>query len=337
MADAKHLTVVYEHPHWFTPLFHELERRDIPFRKVDASVETFDPAALHGERDVVFNRISPSSWTRGRGYLIADARHWLSALDRRGVDTINGARTFELEISKAAQLELLARLGVRAPRAQVVSSTADLLAASRRLVFPLVVKPDVGGSGAGIRLFQNEEELTVAVQEGWIEQPLGEVLLLQEYHAPTDRSIVRVETLDGRYLYGIRIYLGDDAGFDLCPADVCKTVNGAELTGAACPTGAEKEGLSVEAYTPPPDVITTIERIARDSRLDVGGIEFLESTRDGETYYYDINALSNFIADPQRVIGFDPTSRLVDAIEARLGLRSAAHDGQRAQLAGGVR
>jgi hypothetical protein len=33
---------------------------------------------------------------------------------------------------------------------------------------------------------------------------------------------------------------------------------------------------------------------------------------------YDINALSNFVADAPSVIGFDPFERLVDYIEARL-------------------
>jgi hypothetical protein len=31
--------------------------------------------------------------------------------------------------------------------------------------------------------------------------------------------------------------------------------------------------------------------------------------------YYDINALSNFVADAPRVIGFDPHARLVDFLE----------------------
>ncbi len=38
-------------------------------------------------------------------------------------------------------------------------------------------------------------------------------------------------------------------------------------------------------------------------------------SRDGQRYYYDINALSNFIADAPRVVGFDPFARLVDYLE----------------------
>jgi hypothetical protein len=154
------------------------------------------------------------------------------------------------------------------------------------------------------------------------------ILLLQEFHSPIGNSIVRVETLEGRYLYGIRVHLGAGAGFNLCPADICRDTSGAVLSSPACPAGAEQTGLTVEAFEPPLEIRAEIERIARASRLDVGGIEYLESRRDGWRYYYDINALSNFVADPVRVLGFDPTERLVDALVARAG---APHPSARVQ------
>ena len=57
--------------------------------------------------------------------------------------------------------------------------------------------------------------------------------------------------------------------------------------------------------------------IARRTGLDVGGIEYLIDDRDGKPYVYDINALSNFVADGPRVIGFDPFERLVDYLARR--------------------
>lgn len=317
MAALKRFTVLYEHPLWFNPLFRELETRGIPFRKVDASVERFDPREFD-ERDVVLNRISPSAWTRGRGAVIQETRGWLAALQRRNVDVINGRDAYEVEISKASQIELLDAIGVRAPRTRVVRSIESLLDASHELEFPLLVKPNVGGSGAGIRLFRNIAELALAVAAKEIEFPFGEVVLLQEYHRPEGASIIRVESLDQKTIYAIRIHLAEDAGFDLCPANVCKTTTGVELTTSACASGAQKQGLTVEAYDAPSEIIATVERIARASKLAIGGIEYLQSARDGEIYYYDINALSNFVADPLRVIGFDPTALLVDAIEQRL-------------------
>jgi hypothetical protein len=113
------------------------------------------------------------------------------------------------------------------------------------------------------------------------------------------------------------VHLDPGAGFDLCPADICKTPQGAALESSACPAGAAKAGLTVERFAPPEGIVENIERIAQAAHLDVGGIEYLESERDGRLYFYDINALSNFVADPGRVIGFDPTARLVDYLEER--------------------
>jgi hypothetical protein len=56
----------------------------------------------------------------------------------------------------------------------------------------------------------------------------------------------------------------------------------------------------------------------------VGGIEYLVDDRDGRHYFYDVNALSNFVADAPNVIGFDPFARLVDYLEVRAGLQVAA-------------
>ena len=53
------------------------------------------------------------------------------------------------------------------------------------------------------------------------------------------------------------------------------------------------------------------------SGIDVGGIEYLVDDRDGSLAYYDINALSNFVADAKNVIGFDPFAKLVDYLETR--------------------
>ena len=51
---------------------------------------------------------------------------------------------------------------------------------------------------------------------------------------------------------------------------------------------------------------------------NIGGIEYLVDDRDGHHYFYDINALSNFVADGRNVVGFDPFERLVDYLVARV-------------------
>ena len=46
--------------------------------------------------------------------------------------------------------------------------------------------------------------------------------------------------------------------------------------------------------------------------LDAVPAQGAEDDRTGRQLCYDVNALSNFVADPVRVIGFDPYQRLAD-------------------------
>jgi hypothetical protein len=75
----------------------------------------------------------------------------------------------------------------------------------------------------------------------------------------------------------------------------------------------------VEGYTPPQEIIDDVLAIARAAKIDVGGIEYLISERDGRRYFYDINVLSNFVTDAPRVVGFDPVPVFVDYLVNRAG------------------
>ncbi len=45
---------------------------------------------------------------------------------------------------------------------------------------------------------------------------------MQEVLPARGGHIVRVEVLDGEFLYAIRVYPKAGAGFNLCPADICQ-------------------------------------------------------------------------------------------------------------------
>jgi glutathione synthase/RimK-type ligase-like ATP-grasp enzyme len=136
---------------------------------------------------------------------------------------------------------------------------------------------------------------------------------VQEFIPARGNHIVRVECIGGRYLYGIRVHLSGQT-FDLCPADICQTGTGVALD-TACPVEAPKAGLRVDAYEPPPEIARDVERILRAMDIDIGGIEYIVDDRDGALYYYDVNALSNFVADAPAVLGFDPFERLAEYLE----------------------
>src|SRR4029077_8484352 len=309
------IAIYYEHPDWFRPLFTELDKWNVPYVRLDAARHRFD--ASDGGRppySLVFNRMSPSAYLRGAGNAIFYTLHYLAHLKRHGVRVINGYDAYVTETSRALQLALLQQLGLPHPRARVINNPAEASAAAAGLRFPVVLKPNIGGSGAGIRRFETPEQLEQAARASALDLGSDQTALVKESIPASDRPIVRVEVLGGRYLYAIRIYTSGES-FNLCPADVCQTVGGAELVRAACPVDAPKNNLRGEGSTPPPEIVAQVECIMLAAHIDGGGVEYMIDERDGRLHFYDINALSNFVADAPRVVGFDPFARLVDYLE----------------------
>ena len=312
----KPIAIYYEQQHWFKPLFAELDRRGRPYVKIDATSHSY-AIQEHPENDfsLVLNRMSPSAWNREHGDCIFYTLGFLDHLERRGVRVINGLRAFRTELSKAAQLSLLDSLDVLYPRARVIHRASQALSATQGLRWPIVVKPNIGGSGAGVKRFDSPVALKAAAQAGELALGLDSTALVQEFIPARGSHIVRVEVLNGKYLYAIKVHITGET-FDLCPADICRTTLGVDLNRAACPVDAPKTGLSVEGYEPPPDVIDDVERVMSHAGIELGGIEYIVDDRDGQRLYYDINALSNFVADGVNVVGFDPFVKLVDWLEA---------------------
>lgn len=326
----KPIAIFYEHPDWFRPLFAELERREIPFVQLDANAYSYDSSEDQSPYSLVFNRASPSAYLRSEAESTFFTLQWLRHLERLGVPVINGSEAYSMEISKAFQLDILEELGLPHPASRVINNVRMAPRAAAQLRFPVVVKANIGGSGAGITRFDTLEALE-RVADG--RQPIADgrflgldhVALVQELVPYTDGHITRVETLGGEYLYAINVYPAEDS-FNLCPADACQTTEGTALSRSACALDAPKNGMRVEAYTPPREIIEQVESIARRVKLDVGGIEYMIDQRDGKHYFYDINALSNFVADARNVIGFDPFERLVDYLIDRAGISVATAD-----------
>jgi hypothetical protein len=316
---SRKIGIYYEHPDWFRPLFAELDRRETAYVRIDASRHAYDATGGDGsEYGLVFNRMSPSAHLRGRGHSILYTQSYLAHLEQLGVRVINGLHAFRLETSKALQLALLRSLDLPFPASRVINHPEAAPAAAAGLRFPVVVKANVGGSGAGIVRFDAPDDLARAAREGRIQLGLDQTALVQEFIPARGGHITRVEILGGRYLYGINVFSSGES-FNLCPADICRPADGVPSNRAAGAGDRPVTGLRVEACTPPDDVIADVERITAAAQIEVGGVECIVDDRDGRRYYYDINALSNFVADAPRVVGFDPFPRLADFLETELG------------------
>lgn len=320
-SPRKPIAIYHEHEHWFVPLFAELDKRSIPYIRLDPRAHRFDPSESESPYALVFNRMSPSAYLRGGVQGMFYTLSWLDHLRRLRVPVVNGLSAFTMETSKARQLTLLEALRLQYPRARVLNHPSQIDAACEGLRFPVVVKANIGGSGAGIVRFDSRERLLQAANGNELDFGIDHTALLQEYVVARGGHIVRVELLDGKFLYAIKVFTVGDT-FNLCPADICQRSDGVELVRSACPIDAPKSGLKVEAFEPPDWIVDACESIMRSSGIDIGGIEYMVDDRDGSTLFYDINALSNFVADGIHVVGFDPFVRLVDYLEQRAEVRT---------------
>jgi hypothetical protein len=315
MATARPIGIYYEHPDWFRPLFTELDRRGVNYEALNADRHAYDATNGDGSQyGLVFNRMSPSAYLRGRGHSILYTLNYLAHLEQLGVRVVNGLSAFRTETSKALQLSLLKSLNLPFPAARVIHHADSAPAAADGLRFPIVVKANIGGSGAGIVRYDTPEDLVRAVEEQRVQLGLDGTALVQEFIPARDGRITRVEVLGYEYLYAINVYSSGES-FNLCPADICQSTDGVELARGACPADAPKNNLRVERADPDPEIIADVERIMRTADIEIGGVEYMIDDRDGQRYYYDINALSNFVADAPRVIGFDPFQKLADYLE----------------------
>jgi hypothetical protein len=290
------LVVYYEHPLWFEPLFRELDRRGLPWERLQTQGYIFDPADLSAPAPVMFNRLAMSSFLRQSEHAIFHGLAAVSHWELAGARVINGSQALQVDTSKARQLSLFRSLGLDVPRTRVVHQSTDVALAATQIGFPLVVKPNIGGSGSGVARYDSDEDLHAKLARGGVADAIDGVTLVQDYVPARNGRVIRCETLNGRFLYAIALN-GAGSTFDLCPADVCMV---------------DKPTITIEAYRPPDEIVAAVEAVARAARLDVGGIEYVIDDRDGVPRFYDINALSNFVAKPQEVLGWDPHVKLVD-------------------------
>lgn len=306
--DPRALGVLYENDAWLGGLFQRLEQRGVPYvaRRMDDAAVWFDepPAA-----PLVFNKVSPSSYLRGHGPAIPFARAVLDLLDAHGCRVVNGATAFRCETSKVAQLLLLQRLGLEAPRTLLFNRPEEVLAAAAAgdLRFPAILKPDCGGSGALVRAVQDRDHLAELLEDG--EQLFGpdHVLLLQERMQAPDGDLVRTELVDGELVYAMKVRATNT--FNLCPAEGCERHSAG---------GPEEPRVEFEPYPDiSPSAVAQTREILRAAQLDVGGVEYIEDA-DGHRWFIDVNATSVYRTDVGRAFGVDGLDVLASFLEREL-------------------
>lgn len=313
--------VIHENAAWLAPLAQALDAERLPWCDWFLDRGVFDLSRPPPE-GVFYNRMSASSHTRDHRYsaeLTAGVLAWLAGHGRR---IVNGPRALDLEISKARQYAALEAAGIRTPRTMLVAGRDELVAAAREHFGggPVILKPNRGGKGLGVRLFHSAAALADHVASAEYEPPVDGLQLLQQYVRAPQPFITRAEFIGGRFLYAVEVDTSD--GFELCPADQCA------IGDAFCPAGPEEIDAPRAKFTIIDDIDTALKRrceaFLAANGIEVAGIEFI-GDENGAVYTYDINTNTNYNPEAEARAG----RSAMQALARFLGGELAKVSGQR--------
>jgi hypothetical protein len=251
--------------------------------------------------------------------------HYLNWLEIMGVCTVNGAMAHGIGASKVMQNGVFAHLGLRHPRGIAIYRIEDALTAAREIGYPVIVKPNVGGSGVGIGLYHSHDELEQAVRLKSVNLGVDRTGLVQEY-IQSDGYVYRVEMLGDELFYSIRQQI-QQGNFNYCAADGCSTdlVEGTDDSLISDdPVAVDNDGRfdfcaidgedKIEVFISPREVIKAVSSVIELSGADLGGVEFFIEEESGAPCFYDFNPYSNFVSNGEQLLGFSPEHRYIDFV-----------------------
>ncbi len=291
--------IIHENGAWLPPLRNALEDLGTPYTEwhLDSGFFNFSSPPPDG---VFYNRMSASSHTRGHVHApeyTASVLSWLGAHGRR---VVNDSRALELEISKVKQYAALEAFGIRVPKTMVAVGPKAVRDAAAQFGFPLMLKPNRGGKGAGVQLFQSVEALDRYLESADYDAGRDGTTLIQQFIESADKSIIRCEFVSGKFLYAVKV--DTSKGFELCPADVC------QIEDQACPVG-EVPGPMFEILNDfSHSNIGKYEQFLAANGIEVSGIEMIVDS-DGMAWTYDVNTNTNYNDDAEALAAISDTPR----------------------------
>ena len=277
--------VIHENDAWVEPLRDAFVAQELLFEEWFIGDGTMDLAA-EPPGGVFYNRMSASSHTRGHRFAPEQTSVLLAWLERHGRRVVNSSRALWLELNKAAQYSALNAHGIRTPH--------TIAAAGREVVIeaawafgpgPVMLKPNRGGKGHGVRLFETPDALRDFVASDAFEQSLDGISLLQEYVQSPEQYITRVEFIGGEFFYAVRVDTG--GSFELCPADPCAAGDSANSAAE----GLEPQFSIIE--TVDAELIQKYRSFLAANDIEIGAIEFITDA-EGRPYTYDVNTNTNY-------------------------------------------
>jgi glutathione synthase/RimK-type ligase-like ATP-grasp enzyme len=289
----KPIGIFYGYEEWFNPLFLELERRGLPYVKLDPAQQWFDLSETDVPYSLLYNDMSYPSYGEGPPQANLNLQPYFKHLEQRRVPVINGSVAIALQQSKTQQLLLLRSLGLNFPTTRIVTHRQQLESATAGINFPIILKGNAGRGAETLRL-KSIQDLKERWDDGTLALRDDRPWILQEWIPAKGNHVVRAEVINGNFQYAVKLY---------------RTAHDIDFRAA-----------DNEAFEPSLTIVKAIEKIARAAHLEVASVEFAIDRRDNQPYFYAIHAHSNFIVG-HRPGGYDAYAVLADHIESRLQKR----------------
>jgi len=247
---------------WLLDLEEALSARDV-------ATSTLSLSAFTGVKDswrCLVNRVSDAAPPADVKVALATIR----ACELRGIPVVNGSYAYSIGISKMLHYELFGLTGLATPPFVVVRRGGPALvdvAVKAMLKYPLLIKPNAAGFGAGIVRVESAEELS-ALGPAALDGAFGSdgIALLQEFVVPEGGRTYRVWWAGGVVQRAVSVQ----------PA--CFSYN-------ACVRSVPSQSWPVPAA-----VHAAVLELALLARADCGSVELLYSR--GKALYFDFNLLS---------------------------------------------
>ena len=295
----KKIYLIHENKNWLKPLLKELLDKGIPFAEwnmVDEIINLFIPPP----EGIFFNRMSASSHSRGNRYcpeLTTGLISWLEVNKRL---VINGSNAQRLELSKMVQYSELNLVGLKVPKTICSTTLKGIIDAAKILKFPIIIKHNRAGMGLGVKLFHNIRELKDYIYGDYFENSVDGITLIQNYIFSPDSSIIRVEFVDKKFLYAVKV--NTENGFELCPADECNVEDLDQNKNKNVALSANTKFKIIENFLKFPYgnyVVKKMQKLMENVGIDIASFE-LVLDKNNDCFVYDINVNTNYNSSAEK-------------------------------------
>lgn len=283
--------IIHENEEWLIPLRKALEKFDVQYEEwlLDDMTINIDQSPPNG---IFFSRMSASNYTRNHLHSNQSSNIILTWLENHNRRVINGTNVLKIEFSKVLQQLLLKQSGFKTPKTIVAVGINKIKEAASNLnVYPMIIKPNQGGKGFGVKLINTINELDEMLEDNLINSSKDDTWLLQEKISTNEEFITRMEFIGGNFIYSLKVFSKNS--FELCPADACEV----DLD-QFCPVDETNDIKNSQPSffiddEPDKNLAKQLTIFLKKHQIEVAGVEFIRN-KDGVPIFYDINTNTNY-------------------------------------------